>query len=184
MNSHNHYEAAFEDYLRTRQVAYVAVDEAKKSIFRDARLKSFDFIVYSERSLNWLVDIKGRRWAARRGESVHAPDGRPMPGGRAGRPAWENWVTLGDLQGLEQWQTVFGAGFRGLLVFAYWIDPGLPPAPGEITHRFRDADYVFVGVPLDEYRSEARVRSPKWETYNLPTRVFARLARPMAEWLR
>ncbi|TWT44650.1 hypothetical protein RAS1_10650 [Phycisphaerae bacterium RAS1] len=168
MKSHNHYESAFEDFLRMRQVAYVAVDEAKKSIFRDARLKSFDFIVYSEGPFNWLVDIKGRRWATRRG---------------AGKPAWENWVTLADLEGLEQWQGVFGSGFRGLLVFAYWIDKSLPAAPREIVHAFREQNYVFVGVPLDEYRTEARVRSPKWETYNLPAQSFARHARPMAEWL-
>jgi len=40
----------------------VAVDEAKRAAFRDAKLKNFDFIVYSSRGTNWRVDIKGRRW--------------------------------------------------------------------------------------------------------------------------
>ena len=87
MKAHIDYEAAFEDYLQTQQIPYVAVDEAKRAAFRDAKLKSFDFIVYSARSTNWLVDIKGRRWAARKA-------------GR--RPAWENWVTQADVDGLLQ----------------------------------------------------------------------------------
>ncbi len=167
MKDHVHYEAAFEDYIRARQIPYVAVDEAKKAIFRDARLKSFDFIVYSNGDTNWLADVKGRRWAAR-------PRNR--------KPAWENWVTQADLDGLTQWQEVFGSGFRGLLVFAYWLEPDAAPPP-EIVHEFRGQRYVFAGVPLDEYRAHARLRSPKWGTVNLPTRDFARFVRPIAELL-
>jgi hypothetical protein len=193
VKDHVHYEAAFEDYLRVRQMPYVAVDEAKKAIFRDAKLKSFDFIVYSSGPINWLADVKGRRWATR---------------ARSRRPAWENWVTQADLDGLTQWEEVFGVGFRGLLVFAYWLDAtvpadarrpsptdapaiGTPPdvadstpaPPPEIVHTFRDARYVFAGVPLEDYRRHARLRSPKWGTVNLPTREFAKYVRPMAEWL-
>lgn len=169
MKSHIHYEAAFEDYLRCRQVPYVAVDEAKKAIFRDAKLKSFDFIVYSGDGANCLVDIKGRRWATR----------------KTGRtPSWENWATQDDLDGLSQWQEVFGEGFRGLLVFAYWLDADGAAAPAEVVHAFRGARYVFAGVPLDEYRLSARVRSPKWGTVSLSVKEFARHVRPIADWVR
>ena len=118
MKPHVHYEAAFEDYLRSQQIPFVVVDEAKRAAFRDAKLKSFDFIVYSANTTNWLVDVKGRRWATRKGHR---------------KPAWENWVTEADLEGLKQWEEVFGAGFRALLVFAYWIDDGAEPPP-EIVH--------------------------------------------------
>jgi hypothetical protein len=166
VKSHVHYEAAFEDYLRRRQIPYVAVDESKRAAFRDAKLKSFDFIVYSSTQTNWLVDIKGRRWVSR----GHA------------RPAWENWVTEADLAGLQQWQDVFGAGFRGLLVFGYWIEADGRPPP-QVVHEFREQRYVFAGVPLDEYRLHARLRSPKWATLNIPVREFARHVRPLADWL-
>ena len=53
-----HYEAAFEHYLRQRRVPYVAVDEAKKALFANASLKSFDFVVYSQQGPNLLVDVK------------------------------------------------------------------------------------------------------------------------------
>jgi len=167
MKLHVHYEAAFEDYLRTRQIPYVAVDEAKRAAFRDAKLKSFDFIVYSQRDANWLVDIKGRRWAARKPHS---------------RPAWENWVTQVDLDGLAQWQEVFGPGFRALLVFAYGLQADGAPPP-EVVHAYRGRQYVFAAVPLDEYQMHARLRSPKWGTVNLATAEFARRVRPVAEWL-
>ena len=40
---------------------YVAVDEAKKALFANAQLKSFDFVVYSKNGPNLLVDVKGRK---------------------------------------------------------------------------------------------------------------------------
>lgn len=168
MKGHNHYEAAFEDCLRRRQVPYVAVDEAKRAAFRDASLKSFDFIVYSGRGANWLVDIKGRRWTNRRTN---------------GRASWENWATQADLDGLLQWEEVFGAGFGGLLMFAYLIDAGTAEPPREVVHAFRGQRYVFAGVKLGDYRLHARVRSPKWGTVNLPARVFAEHVRPLQDWL-
>ncbi|QOJ13244.1 MAG: HYExAFE family protein [Planctomycetia bacterium] len=168
MKSHVHYEAAFEDYLRRRQIAYVAVDEGRKSIFRDVSLKSFDFVVYSAVGTNWLADVKGRRWT---------------PRGERGRAGWQTWATQGDLDGLLRWQRVFGAGFRGMLLFAYWIDGAADP-PAEIVHEFRERRYVFVAAPLDEYAASARVRSPKWGTVHLPMEAFRRLARPASELLR
>lgn len=148
VKAHIHYEAAFEAYLQNAQIPYVAVDEAKRSAFRQAKLKSFDFIVYSDRTSNWLVDIKGRRWTPRK---------------KGGKPTWENWVTQADLDGLRQWEEVFGHGFTGLLVFAYHIDPAYEPPP-EIVFDFSGARYVFVGVTRSEYTIRARVRSQKWGT--------------------
>lgn len=166
MKDYQHYELAFREYLQTRQVPYVSVDEARKAVFRDAQLKSFDFIVYSSRDVNWLVEVKGRRWAARK------------PGGK---PSWQNWVTRDDLDGLEQWEGVFGQGFAALLVFAYWIDAEVEP-PAELVFPFRDRRYIFTVVPVRDYIQQARVRSPKWGTVNLPTAEFARFVRPAADW--
>ncbi len=57
----NHYEAAFEEYLRNRGVPYVAVDEAKRSVLSNgASIKSLDFIVSA--AVRWLVDVKGRKF--------------------------------------------------------------------------------------------------------------------------
>ena len=62
-NRDNHYEAAFEEYLRSRGVPYVAVDEAKRSVLSDgASIKSLDFIVSNPAAVSWLVDVKGRKF--------------------------------------------------------------------------------------------------------------------------
>jgi hypothetical protein len=62
-NRDNHYEAAFEEYLRSRGVPYVAVDEAKRSVLSDGgSIKSLDFIVSTPNRVTWLVDVKGRKF--------------------------------------------------------------------------------------------------------------------------
>jgi hypothetical protein len=44
-NRDNHYEAAFEEYLRVRGVPYVAVDEARRSVLADGEsIKSLELI--------------------------------------------------------------------------------------------------------------------------------------------
>lgn len=167
MKAHIQYEAAFDHYLRGRGLPHIPVDEARRAAFRDARLKSFDFIVYAEHGSNWLVDVKGRRWGRRNGRTA---------------TGWENWVTTADLDGLVQWETVFGAGFAALLVFAYRLDTDEEPLP-ELVHVYRDARYVFAGVPVADYRLHARVRSQRWGTVYMPRSEFAQRVRPISHWV-
>ena len=109
-NRENHYEAAFEAYLRSRQVPYVAVDEAKRSCAAEGSLKSLDFIVSPPGALSWLVDVKGRRF----------PSGDQ-------KQYWKNWSTRDDLRSLAAWQEYFGADFCPMLVFAYQPSTGSAP---------------------------------------------------------
>lgn len=160
-----HYEAAFEAFLRQRGIPYVAVDEAKKALFSNAALKSFDFVVYSKNGPNLLVDVKGRQ---RRGTSASS-------GGL------QTWATEQDVNDLMQWEQVFGEGFKAVLTFIYWIDAPLTPEPGMFSHQ--DRWYHLLGVELAEYRNHMRRRSVKWETVALPLADFRTLARPMEEWL-
>ncbi len=168
-----HYEAAFEDYLRGKDWPYVAVDEAKKATFAGAALKNFDFLVYSTTGANLLVDVKGRKF----------PD-TSVPGRRGVtcRP-WENWVTREDLEGLAQWEQVFGADFAAVLVFAYWLQgpPGRSPF-GDV-HFFRNRHYAFLAVTLAEYSAAATRRSIKWRTLTMPTRRFRDAAQDFGEFL-
>jgi hypothetical protein len=159
-----HYEAAFEAYLRHRGIPYVAVDEAKKALFANAKLKSFDFVVYSKNGPNLLIDVKGRQLrdaAAKRG--------------------FETWTTERDVDDLAQWEQVFGEGFKAVLTFIYWIDAPLTPDSGMFEHRERW--YQMMGIDLAEYRNHMRRRSPKWETVCLSREDFRQLARPIESWL-
>lgn len=164
-----HYEAAFEGYLREHGIPYVAVDEAKKAMFANARLKSFDFVVYNKNGANLLVDIKGRQARTGRG----AKPGRSI--------TFQTWATEQDVMDLLQWEQVFGEGFTAVLMFVYWIDPPLIPEPGMF--EFRDRWYLLMGVNLHEYQEHMRRRSEKWETVALPQADFRSLARPIESWL-
>ncbi len=158
---HIHYEAAFEDYLRSRGQPYVAVDEAKKAIFAGSRVKSFDFIVYHDAGPNWLVDVKGRKFPY------------DTPGNRR---SWENWVTQEDLRGLSEWERVFGEGFQAVLVFAYWLTGASSSASFAWQHPFRGEYYAFVSIKLADYKSRSTQRSPKWGTVTVPAESFRALA--------
>lgn len=158
---HNHYEAAFEDYVRSRGWPYIPVDEQKKAIFAGARIKSFDFLVYRPDQKAWLVDVKGRKFP-------YEVNG--------GKRYWENWVTRDDLDGLTQWEKVFGEQFEPGLVFVYWLTGPADREPDGDIHMFRGTYYAFVWVRVADYLTHARQRSPKWDTVSVPTRTFRRIA--------
>ncbi len=167
-----HYEAAFEDYLRARGWPYVAVDEAKKVIFADASIKSFDFLVYSSTGANLLVDVKGRKF----------PDG--VRGQKRGQlRAWENWITRDDADGLRQWEKVFGRDFVAVLVFAYWLQGPPQRSPFQDVHLYRGRHYAFAAVSLGDYLTDARWRSAKWGTITVPSSSFCRRIKDVAALL-
>ena len=168
-NRNNHYEAAFEEYLRGRGVPYVAVDEARRSLLGDgASLKSLDFIVSTCVGTTWLVDVKGRRF----------------PSGDVQKQYWKNWATRDDLRSLARWEELFGQGFCGLLVFAYDVLGRRAPLPAEQLFEHRGNLYGFVAVRLSDYAGAAHPISPRWDTWAMPTDAFRRFARPLEELLQ
>ena len=164
----NHYDSAFEAYLRERRTPYVSVDEKRRALLEQASLKSMDFIVYSQKTPNLLVDVKGRRF----------PSGDADAGHR-----WENWATAEDLPALQRWQSVIGAGFRAVLVFAYHVVSEKLHSEFENLFAFRDAHYAFYGVWVDDYQREMQVRSASWQTVSVPSRAFRELRMPISTFL-
>lgn len=163
----NHYDLAFEAFLRERRLPYISVDEQRRALLEQASLKSFDFIVYSPHGPNWLVDVKGRRFPSADGSH-----------------RWENWATGEDIPSLLHWEQVFGSNFRSLLVFAYdLLDPA---ACGDFdeTFDFRDRTYAFFGVWAADYAAEMKTRSPKWDTVDLPMARFRELRHPLSNLLQ
>lgn len=164
---HIHYEAAFEDFVRSRGWPYLPVDEQKKAIFSGARIKSFDFVVYPPSGKAWLVDVKGRKFPYE---------------AKGQKRYWENWVMQEDLDGLRHWQDVFGDGFEPGLVFAYWLLGSPAREPTNHVHAFRGEYYCFLWISALDYAAHARQRSPKWNTVSVPTADFRRLAKPLDGW--
>ena len=163
---HIHYETAFEDYVRSRGWPYIPVNEQKKVIFSGARIKSFDFIVYRPGKTAWLVDIKGRKFPYE---------------GKSGKRYWETWVTREDLDGLHEWEGVFGDGFEPVFVFVYWLLGDLDELPSTVAHAYRDRYYALAWISARDYELHSSMRSPKWNTVSIPSGEFRKLIRPMEE---
>lgn len=164
----NHYDAAFEEFLRRSRTPYVFVDEQRRSLLHDSSLKSMDFIVYSQGSRNLLVDVKGRQFPSN---------------GSGGGHKWENWATEDDLQSLLEWERVFGTGFRSLLVFAYDVIDGRHHREFEFLFEFREHHYAFFGVWADRYADQMRTRSESWQTVSLPSDSYRELRSPISKFL-
>src|SRR5438067_3979311 len=116
MDRGNPYEAAFEAYLQEQGLCYVAVDETRRSILGETPVKNLDFIVLGPTGTRLLVDVKGRQF----------------PGGPAEKPryVWESWATQEDINGLTQWQALFGGEYLPLFVFLYHVLP-IVQLPGD-----------------------------------------------------
>lgn len=179
----HHYERAFEAFLRTRRIPYVAVDEAKKTLIpahaarasghADASpaLKSFDFVIYGDPGAgggNLLIDIKGRRLPALRSDALFAT------------PRLESWVTQEDVDSLLAWEGLFGPGFTSAFVFVYACEAQPPDALFQEVFEHQEVWYVLRTIPVGEYRHAMRVRSASWKTVDLSREAFERLSQPFA----
>ncbi|TWT91087.1 hypothetical protein Mal64_14860 [Pseudobythopirellula maris] len=173
---HNHYEAAFEEYLREERIPYVAVDEKRRALRSGGSLKSLDFIVSPETppayeyspmggGERWLVDVKGRRF----------------PSGLSSPQYWRNWSTRDELDSLAHWAERFGPGFTAMLVFAFHLTADRSPVAPEKIFYWRGEAYAFVGVRLSDYRRAARPLSARWRTVTTGVKQFRRIARPVDE---
>ncbi|HEX4612185.1 MAG TPA: HYExAFE family protein [Urbifossiella sp.] len=170
MNRDNHYEVAFEAFLRRRGAAVVPVDETRRSYLDEDEIKSPDFLILGPNETRLVVDVKGRRF----------------PGGPPDRPrkVWEQWSPREDVDDLRRWAGRLGSGFRGVLAFVYEVLPSvaLPPDTSDLfTHAGRV--YLARGVGVDDYAEHMRPRSPRWGTVTLPNATFRRLVRPFTDFL-
>lgn len=165
---HNHYEAAFEAYLRELRVPYIAVNETRRSLLPEGTsIKSLDFIVPSPGATVWLIDVKGRRF----------------PTGQKSFQYWTNWCTQDEMESLDRWEQMFGESFQGLLVFAYWVVGPRLPMPEEQLFSFREQTYGFLAIPLVDYMAASRQRSRRWQTVTMPVAEFRNGVRPVHEFI-
>ncbi len=178
-NRRFHYDRAFEHYLRANAIPYIAVDEAKRALSAagghqttrgrsDAipdKLKSFDFVVYSKRHRNLLIDVKGRKHSGKTGK------------------AFQNWVTRDDVACLSRWAQIFGDGFEPAFAFLFWCDAQPPDALFHEVFSYGDRWYAVLAVSLHDYQQHMRDRSAKWDTVSIPAKAFDELSQPLMELL-
>jgi hypothetical protein len=163
----NHYEAAFEAYLRERRIAYVAVDEQRRSRLAVGSLKNVDFIVSPADGATLLVDVKGRRF----------------PSGNRSKQYWRNWSTQDDLHSLARWQDQLGPGSLALFGFVYHVVGERAPLPPEQLYVYRGERYAMLAVRAADYIRFARPLSAKWQTVSMPVALFRQAAVPFDDLL-
>jgi hypothetical protein len=163
----NHYEMAFEAYLKERKIPFLAMAERYRNPLDDgSTLKNLDFVISRSVGTSWLIDVKGRKF----------------PGGKSGG-YWKHWTTRDDLVGLRHWEKMFGERFSGLFVFAYLICGSKSPLPERQLFSHRERLYGFVGISVTDYLTEIRLLSPKWRTFAMPTERFKQLAKPFEDFI-
>ncbi len=163
----NHYELAFEAYLRDQRIAYVAVNEQRRSLTVHGSLKNLDFIVSPSDNVSLLIDVKGRQF----------------PSGNHHKQYWKNWSTWDDLQSMARWQQKMGSSSRALLVFAYELVGTRSPVELAQLYEFRDRWYAFLAVRITDYIQFSKQLSARWQTVAMPTRLFRQAAFPIADIL-
>ena len=163
----NHYERAFENWLKDHRIEYVAEYQHERATIGDVDIKSFDFLLYP-RSRPVIVEVKGRKF---RGTSL------------AKMAGFECWVTAEDVDGLLKWQQVLGAGHRAVFVFAYKMENIDVDYDGRDVFDYDANRYLFLCVTLEDYRRFMKRRSPKWRTVTLPADTFRQCAKQLREFL-
>jgi hypothetical protein len=163
----NHYEAAFEAYLRMRRVAYVAVDEQRRSRIAGGSLKNVDFLVSPADGATLLVDVKGRRF----------------PSGNRSKQYWRNWTTWDDLRSLARWQEQLGDRSLALFGFVFHVVGDRSPVAAEQLFEHRGRLYAMLAVRVADYVRFSKPLSAKWQTVSMPTALFREAAIPFDELL-
>ncbi|MEZ6143285.1 MAG: HYExAFE family protein [Zavarzinella sp.] len=170
MDRGNHYETAFEGYLRDRRLSYIAVDESRRTLMNDEGIKSVDFLVHSREGGRLLIDIKGRKFP-------YICNGTP-------RYTWHNWVNRRDISDLLRWQESFGEQYLALIVFMYWLGPMVDlPAPTPDLWHWKGARYLVRAVAVEDYAPVMSLRSEVWDTMHVSTEAFRDLVRPFSDFL-
>ena len=157
MDGGNHYEKAFECWLKDNGVQYLAVDQQKRSAFSRRKIKSFDFLFYTADKRAFIAEVKGRKFT---GKNFSAFGSLP------------NWVTSDDISGLENWARIFSNRYAGLFVFAYDLENIDVETDGREIHECMGKRYVFMAVKLADYLAGATLRSIKWKTLHLSAEYF------------
>jgi len=166
--SANHYERAFENWLRDHRVRYVRSDEHKRLGPPSESVKNFDFLLYPRADRKVIAEVKGRTFT---GASL------------ADLTGLECWVTADDIESLQVWRQALGPDHEAVFVFAYRVARMDVDFDGYEALSVGADRYVFFCIRLDDYVRHMKGRSPKWHTVTLCADDFRQWATDLASFL-
>lgn len=157
----DHYERAFENWLIDNKVKYTAINQSKRTEFNKSKIKSFDYLIYPPNQQTIIAEVKGKLFKGKSLENL---------------ANLECWVSVEDVDGMKNWQRMFGENHRAVFIFAYRIENIDVDFDGRRTYEYKKRKYMFFAVNLEDYTKFMKIRSPKWKTVNLPADKFRRCA--------
>ena len=168
-----HYEKALESFLRKKKILYLAINEAKRPLFRNERVKNFDFLLITKKKELLLCDVKGKFFPYEYGKSKNY---------------WENWITKDDLKYLELWDKEFGKKAIGIILYIYWIKKEEDKKWFKDIYEYKRKRYAFVTIDWKTYKKYMKPRSKtgegKYNAIAMPRREFSRLVKPLSFYLK
>lgn len=152
----NHYESALSGLLLEAGVQALAVEQARRPVFRGVTLKNFDLMLNGFEAV-YALELKGRRE----------------------RP----WISRADLFSMMGWRALMRESAVPAFLFAFYTPPfalpgrliDLPTTP----HETPAGVYRFCLLSIDEAQRLARPRSESWGTFGFEWNAFARAATPL-----
>lgn len=176
----NQYEQAFGGWLNEQRLRYTSVNQTKRAVFRQNKIKSFDFLVYPEQNSGLtqsfghlseslaspvIVEVKGRLY---KGSDISALNNIQC------------WVTMEDITGLLAWQDAFDGPlpYVAYFVFAFRLEYPFTEILPDGVYEYDSEVFCFYAVSLEDYIKHMTVRSKSWQTLTLSTADFRRLCIP------
>ena len=167
--NHSHYENAVEAYFIEKKISYMAVNEGKKVLANNQKVKNFDFLINSKKSVIAL-DVKGKQFGY---------DSAPSN-------LWENWIMEQDITSLENWKKEFkksGVNIEPIFMYAYLLRNKDQHSTFKITYKFKGKTYGLVGISLKDYKKNLKVRSNSPKSVCVSRKVFAEITKPINHFL-
>ena len=173
MAAQSHYETAFEFFLRSRKVPYLAVNDRRRPIVGGVNVKCFDFVVLPMKGRPLLCEVKGRKFPSRAGSDR--------------RRYWEGWVPIEDLKCLSFWSQLFGERFQALVVLMYWLqscdDPNVDNPLLRTRTSVQGRVYSPLAIRLADFVERGKPRSPRWDVVGMSAGELTRAAEPFDRFL-
>lgn len=137
-----HQEVAFEHYIRSKAISYLAIDEAKRPMAID---KNFDFLIFTDSKV-LAVDVKGKQ----------------IPYKGKGGYLWETWIHSKDLTGLRQWEDMLSVLLKcpveSLLVYVYLINDTKYLKDFQTIYKYHGNSYGIKAIGITEFEKNKKVR--------------------------
>ncbi|ARN55977.1 HYExAFE family protein [Sedimentisphaera salicampi] len=156
----NIYESVFSYWLKEKGLCFEYIPQAGKT-----SLKRFDFLV-SFPDFSAAVELKGRTVRTRTNITCSS---------------FQNWITSGDSDFISKAKN---EGFLPLFVFAYRLDNPYCMCEYDIDYTLGEDRFIFRAVEAERYLKNAKLRSPKWHTICLSSKIFEKLSVPAASLLK